>query len=175
MKTIVIYNSKTGFTQKYAKLISEELNCQCVEFKKAKKLYLSEYEAIVFGSWTMAGTISNLDWFKKKLNLLASQGKKLIVYSVGANPADSPEIKESIPKNFTEEQLKVIKYFYCPGGINYEKMKGFGKVILKALARSLKNKKDATPEELEKAEMISKSFDLSDKKYIEPIIAEIKA
>ena len=37
MKTIVIYNSKTGFTKRYAEWISEALSCECVELKEASK------------------------------------------------------------------------------------------------------------------------------------------
>ena len=48
MKSIVIYNSQTGFTKKYAEWISEAAACECVEFKQAAKLNLSDYDAIVF-------------------------------------------------------------------------------------------------------------------------------
>jgi len=32
MKTIVIYNSQTGFTERYAKWIAEETSADCVSF-----------------------------------------------------------------------------------------------------------------------------------------------
>ena len=35
MKSIVIYNSQTGFTKKYAEWISEATGCEAVEFKHA--------------------------------------------------------------------------------------------------------------------------------------------
>ena len=35
---IVIYNSQTGFTKKYAQWISEALECECVELNEAGKL-----------------------------------------------------------------------------------------------------------------------------------------
>ncbi len=43
MKTAVVYKSFSGFTRKYAQLISEELNCDIFDlkdfsFKKIKKL-----------------------------------------------------------------------------------------------------------------------------------------
>ena len=49
MKSIVIYNSKTGFTKKYAEWISEAAGCECVELKKAGKVKLAEYDSSVFG------------------------------------------------------------------------------------------------------------------------------
>ena len=66
MKSIVIYNSSTGFTKKYAEWISEEAGCECVNFKKGSKMDLSGYDAVVFGSWSMAGGFTKLAWFKKK-------------------------------------------------------------------------------------------------------------
>lgn len=47
MKSIVIYNSQTGFTKKYAEWISEATGCEAVEFKTASKMNLFEYDAIV--------------------------------------------------------------------------------------------------------------------------------
>ena len=44
-KTLIIYTSQTGFTKKYAEWISEAAGCECVEFKKARKLKLADYDA----------------------------------------------------------------------------------------------------------------------------------
>ena len=41
------------------------------------------------------------------------------------------------------------------------------------LAKVLSSKKDATEDEKKKAELISRSYDISDKKYIDPIVAEL--
>ena len=37
MKILVIYNSQTGFTKKYAEWISQESGAECLDFKQAKK------------------------------------------------------------------------------------------------------------------------------------------
>ena len=173
MKSIVIYSSQTGFTKKYAEWISEAAACECVEFKKAKKLNLSEYDTIVYGGWFMAGGIKNLPWFKKQIPSLATAGKKLIVFCCGANPAENPEALESLKKNFTQDELSKIKTFYCPGGLNYEKMSFGSKLAMKMLIKILSCKKDATDADRQMIEMISKSYDITDKKYIDPIVAEI--
>ena len=85
MKAIVIYNSQTGFTKKYAEWISQEAGCECVEFSKGSKMNLSEYDAIVFGGWCLAGQMTKLGWFKKEMPALYDSGKKLIVFAVGAS------------------------------------------------------------------------------------------
>ena len=109
MKTIVIYNSQTGFTKQYAGWISEELSCECVSLKQAGKINFADYEAIVFGSWCMAGSLKKTDWFKKQLLPLAQSGKKLLVFAVGASDADSPEIKTAMDKiSISGAQIKAI-------------------------------------------------------------------
>ncbi|MBP5601639.1 MAG: hypothetical protein J6X78_02830 [Treponema sp.] len=174
MKAIVIYKSQTGFTKKYAEWISEAAGCDCVELKKARKSKLAEYDAIVFGGWCMAGGISKVAWFKKLIPSLSAAGKKLIVFMVGASPAESDEAVNSLRRNFTDDEWSKVKAFYCPGGLDWNKMSGGSKMAIKMLLKILSCKKDATEEDMRTVEMLSKSFDISDKKYIEPILAELK-
>ena len=174
MNTIVIYNSQSGFTKRYAEWISQACGCECVEFKQGSKKDLSKYDAIVFGGWFMAGGITKISWLKKKLPALSAAGKKIIVYAVGASPENSPEVPVAMRKNFSDDEWQKLKVFYCPGGLDYNKMKPFSKFMLKMFAKTLASKKDATEDELKQAEMISHSYDIADKKFIEPILAELR-
>ncbi len=168
MKTIVIYNSQTGFTKRYAQWIAEKANAECIEFSDAKKTNLDSYDAIVFGGWAVAGSISKLKWFKK--NIAKWSDKKLVVFGVGASPIENPEIEETLPKNFTADELKVAKWFYLPGGLNYEEMPAKSRVMMKMFVSALKAKKDKTQDDLNQINMIQSSYDISDIKYINPII-----
>lgn len=172
MKTIVIYNSQTGFTKKYAQWIAEETSARCVELKAAKKMDLSVFDTIVFGGWAVAGSISKIKWFKK--NISKWSDKKLVAFCVGASPIENPEIDEALPKNFTEEELKSVKLFYCPGGLDYEKMSSASRAMMKMFVKMLNSKKDKTEADLEQIKMISSSYDIADKKYIEPIVEYIR-
>lgn len=174
MKTIVIYTSQTGFTKRYAEWISEASGAECLEFKQAKKISLSDFDAIVFGGWCMAGGVTKLNWFKNQIREISGAGKKIMVYMVGASPAESPDIPLAMEKNFSGEEWKGVKTFYCPGGLNYSKMNCFSRFAMKMLAKSLMTKKDAAEKDKQMAQMISHSYDISDKKYIEPILAELK-
>lgn len=168
MKTIVIYNSQTGFTKRYAQWIAEKANADCIEYSKAKNADLDSYDAVVFGGWAVAGSISKLKWFKK--NLLRWRDKKLVAFCVGASPIENPEIELTLPKNFTEEELKVVRWFYCPGGLDYEKMSAASRMMMRMFVKALNAKKDKTESEIEQIKMMSSSYDISDIKYIEPII-----
>lgn len=173
MKTIVIYRSQTGFTQRYAQWIAEEVNGACVTVAEAKKLDLSGYDAIVFGGWACAGGISKLDWFQKQLPALKS--KKLAVFCVGGSPADSPDIPAAMERNRQALNCAAVELFYCPGGFNYEKMSAPSKLAMKLFIKVNQARKDKTPAEEEAFQMMSRSYDISDKKYIQPIIAYLKS
>lgn len=168
MKMIVIYNSQTGFTKRYAQWIAQKTNADCIEYDKAKKMNLDRYDAIIFGGWAVAGSISKLKWFKK--NILKWSDKKLVVFCVGASPIENPEIELTLPKNFTDEELKVVRWFYCPGGLDYEKMSVTSKMMMKIFVKVLNAKKDKTEADIEQIRMLSSSYDISNIKYIDPII-----
>ena len=172
MKTIVIYNSQTGFTKRYAEWIAEATGADCLELSDAKKKDLAAYEAIIFGGWACAGSISKLSWFKNNIDKWTD--KKLIAFCVGASPIENPEIEPALKKNFNESELKKVSIFYCPGGFNYEKMSTPSKLAMKMFIKALKAKKDKTKKEQEMIKMISSSYDISDKKYIEPILECLK-
>lgn len=168
MKTAVIYNSQTGFTKRYAEWIAEATDADCFELSEAKKKNLSVYGAIVFGGWACAGSISKLSWFKNNIDKWTD--KKLIAFCVGGSPLDNPEIEPALKKNFSKSELSRVNVFYCPGGFNYEKMSAPSRLMMKIFIKSLKAKKDKTAEDEEMIKIISSSYDISDKKYIEPIL-----
>ena len=172
MRTAIIYVSQTGFTKQYAEWIAEEVGGECIAFADAEKRDLSGYDAVVFGGWCMGGTITKLDWFKRKIALWTD--KKKVVFAVGASPADSPLIQEAFRNNFTDAEREQVSTFYCQGGLRYEKMKLGSKIMMKLFAKMMAGKKDKTEEEKEMAEMIGKSYDISDRKYILPIVEWLK-
>ena len=55
MKKIVVYTSKTGFAQKYAEWIAEELGCEAVSCKKYAKSAKDE-DLVIYGGGIMASS-----------------------------------------------------------------------------------------------------------------------
>ena len=172
MKIIVIYNSQTGFTKRYAEWIAEATGADCFELSAAKKKDLTAYEAIVFGSWACAGSISKISWFQGNIDKWA--GKKLIVFCVGASPIENPEVEIALSQIFNESERKKAALFYCPGGLNYDKMAAPSKLMMKLFVKSLKAKKVKTQEDELMIKMISSSYDIAGKQYIEPILQCLK-
>ncbi|MBR4965225.1 MAG: flavodoxin [Lachnospiraceae bacterium] len=167
-KTLVIYTSETGFTKRYAEWIAQALSAECLELKDADKRNPDEFQTIIFGGWAIGGFINKIKWFKK--NMTKWQDKKLAVFCVGAGPIENPDIEVAMKNWFTPEEYEHVSAFYCPGGLNYEKMPARYKLMMKMFVKMLKGKKEKTEADLKQIEMISSSYDISDRKYIEPIV-----
>lgn len=172
MKTVVIYHSQTGFTKRYAQWIAEAAGADRLTLAEAKKEKLDGYDTIVYGGWACGGGISKLRWFLAHMEGWA--GKKLIVFCVGGSPAESPDIEPALRKNFTQAQLQRVRVFYCPGGFSYEKMPLPSRLMMRLFRTALRGKKGKTEAEEQMLDMISSSYDISDRRYIEPIVNAIR-
>ncbi len=172
MNTVVIYQSKTGFTAKYAKWIGEELNCPVFSLKEADRNGLSEYDTIIYGGGLMAGKVSGLDKFKKSS---LAEGKKLVVFATGATPMEATEAITRVKNsNLSTEEQRKIPFFYLVSGLCYEKMGFFSKSMLKMMYNVLQKKKDRTEEENGMMQVFEKSSDHSDKKNLKELLACMK-
>lgn len=67
MKTIVIYKSISGFTEKYAKWIAEELGADIEKQNKASQKILKKYNTIIYGGSLHAVGIIGLKKLRKLL------------------------------------------------------------------------------------------------------------
>ncbi len=110
MKVLVTYQSKTGFTKKYAEWISEELKCDLKELKSVKEV--NNYDLVIHGGWIMGGIIKGVKKIKK------INSKKLIVFGVGLTPKKDINIDKMIKDN----KLEDTPFFYFEGGTNSKKM-----------------------------------------------------
>ena len=170
MKTAVIYTSQTGFTKRYVEWLAEKSKADVFDLKAVEKKeigFFSDYDAVIYAGWCMAGRVVKLDWFLNKA--ISLKGKKLAILAVGASPNENPETVIAMNKLLTGEQKQYIRVFYCQGGINYDKMNFLSKFAMKAFANKLKKSKD--PKQREQGELIAHSYDIADIKYIEPIIS----
>ena len=138
MKKIVVYQSSTGFTAKYAGWIAEEMGCEAKPFKEVKAEELAGYDTVIYGGWIMAGMISGYDKIKA-LNL-----KNMIVFGVGMT-VPSEEVSESIAK---QNQIPEDRFFYFEGGYAPEKIGFFQKMMMNMIKKSVEKKQEKTKEDI---------------------------
>ena len=84
-KAIVIYNTRSGNTQKVAAKIAEGLGADLASHKEIPDL--KDYDFMVFGSWLIFGTISpGGKKFMKKLDSEAFKGKNVALFITAGSP-----------------------------------------------------------------------------------------
>lgn len=173
MRCVIVYHSSTGFTKKYASWLAESLEAEIFAYKEAKNLDISSYDLVLFGTWAKAGGFFHLSWLEKKLQDYSN--KKFLAFVVGASPADSEDINVSLANTFKTDSLEKVPYFYCPGGLNYEAMPMLSSLMMKFFLKGIQTKLENNEISPEMANMVSHSYDISDRSYLNPIISYVKS
>lgn len=175
MKTLIVYTSQTGFTKRYTGWLANRLQADVLvldEAKKKQEQFFDTYEAIIYGGWAMAGSVVKSKWFFDRA--VNWKEKCLAIFCVGASPMDNPEVEEALKNMVPQEQKEYIKGFYCQGGLNYDKMNFASRMGMKALMTALRKKKNPTDMERDMVQWMDHSYDISDEKYIEPIVEYVE-
>lgn len=168
-KVLVVYNSNTGFTERYAKWLAEEMPCDLVPYRERDTAALAEYGTVVFGGWFHAGNIMGVKWLKERIPTLA--GKTVAIFATGATPVGEPQVEEAIAHGFTPQERERAPVFYLPGGLSYERM-GAGNRILMALFRKMM--KAQKGEESEMYQYLCHSYDITSKEALAPLVRFLK-
>jgi len=173
MKYLVVYKSKTGFTEKYAKWIAKELSADIHSYKEVNEENFKDYDVIIYGGSLHAVGIEGIKLIKDNWNQL--EGKILVVFAVGATPYREDTVEEIKNNNFSGEQLGKIQFFYLRGGFNYNKLPLIDKFLMKLLQLKLKRKKSLTADEKGMLNAYNKPVDFTRKENIEGILSHIRS
>ena len=138
MKRIVIYQSGTGFTAKYAGWIAEDLRCEAKEYKSVNMNELADYDMVIYGGWIMANQVVGYDKIKA-INL-----KNLVVFGVGMT-VPNKEVEEKIAE---QNQIDPNKFFYFEGGYNPKKLGIMKKMMMNMIKKSIEKKEEKTADDL---------------------------
>lgn len=175
-KIVVVFKSKYGSTEKYAKWITEELKADLYEISEIKPHNLLDYETIIYGGGLYASGINGISFITNNFNLL--KDKNIIVFTVGLSPTEDKSIFEPIiKKNFKEEMIEKIKFFHLRGGIDYKKLGFTHKIMMEMLKKIVSKKKEEEMTIDDKAflETYGDKVDFTDKKTIKQLIDYVKS
>ncbi|MDO5559855.1 MAG: flavodoxin domain-containing protein [Oscillospiraceae bacterium] len=172
MRGIILYQSKYGATEKYARWISDKMSFDIIETKKAKISEIQDYDVIILGGGVYASGIAGLSFLRKNINVLCD--RKIIVFCVGASPYEQEAFQAIVQHNMTAK-LKDIPVFYCRGAWDMDSMSAMDRNLCKMLRKSVAKKSPDDYQVWEKALMAAgdEKCDWTDRKYIAPIIEEI--
>lgn len=115
----VVYCSNSGHTQRYAEMLSKKLGLECISIKN----YKPDDEKIIFLGWIFGSMVMGYN----KLN------KDNIICTAGVGM--SFESKENT-QNIIKVNNITGKFFYLQGGVDYTKLKGIKKLMLKMVGKS---------------------------------------
>lgn len=140
-KTIVIYQSKYGSTQKYSMWLSEELGCIAYDKTASRKVNFREFNTIIFGSGLYAGGINGVSIITNHWEEL--KDKNIIVFTVGLADPKNTSYRPILDKNFNDEQKKKIKFFHLRGAIDYKQLSFVHKSMMAMLMAVIKRKSES--------------------------------
>jgi menaquinone-dependent protoporphyrinogen IX oxidase len=168
MNTAVIYKSRTGFTAVYAKWISEALGADLMKTDETDISKLPYYDTVIYGGGLYASGIGGIKLITKNMDVLSD--KKIVVFGVGATPPRQKDIDYIIKSNFSDEQMKTIKFFYLRGGFDYERLSFLYKVIMTLFKLKLNFIKSKDPDAKGMLASYDNPIDFTKKKSIEPLV-----
>lgn len=171
MKSIVVYESRYGSTEKYAKWIGEELSCRVSKIGDVSTEELLNYDNIIFGGWLHAGNIKGFKNIYKDIDKF--KDKNLILFYVGLSIMDDKVYEEVKKNNFPD--IDNIKSFYLRGAFNYKKLTTSDKLMMNVFKIVLKRQKEEEMDENTKGmlEAYNTPVNFTDKNNIKPIIEAV--
>lgn len=170
MKAIVIFSSKYGTTEKYARWISEAIDAPCYEASDIKPAALSDYDLVIYGGGLYAGGISGV-----KL-VTNNPCKRLIVFTVGLATPELTDYSEILKRNFTPEQLSNTQLFHFQGGINYGRLGPVHKAMMAVMKKRISKIPPAerTNDDHELLKTYGGNVDFTNKMAITPLLDYIQ-
>ena len=162
-RTIVLYTSKYGAAETYARWIAEALGCRAVPLDKFSKKELQGYDTVIYGGGVQAGGIRGLEQFTKwikgdlKLRQMAKRGtiseaeaagigafdRQYYIFAVGISLDSEGNRLQLRDINFDKDWLRDLPCFFLPGAFDPAKLAGIDKAIIKVATKMFLDKPEA--------------------------------
>ena len=153
MSKVIIYKSKTGHTERYAKMLSEELDIPCYSYKEAK---VSDNDETIFLSYIYASKIMGLSKVLNKYNVKA-------IIAVGALAYSKDYVNTLKQTNNIDKP-----FFYLRGGIDYSKLNFIFRKFLPIIG------KDIAKDDKELLNLFNNGGDFVTKDNLKDVINHLK-
>ncbi len=173
LKITLVYKSKSGFTERYARWIAQETGCALLPWKDAGISTLSGCDVLVFGGRLHAG---RLDGLAKARQLCVNSGvRRFIVFATGAMPnAAADTIEKMWQQNLSDEELRTVPHFYFQAGLCYERLGPLDRALMRMAASMMAKRGAKDPAEAQMLQTLKASYDICDRQYIAPLTDLLK-
>ncbi len=159
---VIVYESKTGFTKRYAEMLAAKTGLKAFPVKERSKI--SQGEEIVLLGWMKVGKVQGLEKMRN-YNVKAVCGS-------GTGRNAEPDPQTIIARN----KLENIPFFYLRGGcLPLKELKGMDKIMLSMFVKMLKNREEKDAKTEESVAIIEKGFDGVKEENLQPILEWLNA
>lgn len=160
---VIVYESKTGFTKKYADMLAKETGLKSYSTTQLNEI--QDGADVIFLGWVSAGKIKGIKKVLNKYNVKA-------VCANGLAKDPEPNIETLIKINACEGK----QVYYLRGGCKpLKEIEGLDKFLLSAFLKMLKGKKDKASEFAETIKDMENGADYVDAKNLAPVVEWVKA
>ena len=170
MKTTVVYGSRYGTAEKYARRLAQLLECEVVSasaFAGARS-----GERVIFVGSLYAQRVTAL---KKTIKRIAP-GASVCVVTVGlADPAIPKNVERitSSVKNQLPDSFRSAKVYCLRGGIDFSKLGFIHKAMMTGIYQVMKSKTSLSEEDRMFVDAYGKKIDYFDLETVTPIAKEL--
>ena len=176
MRTAIVYCSQTGYTQKYADWLAEDLGCEAVPYADKTRVVLSEIDLLVFCSWFHAASIKGTKWLKGVMRDYPDL--RVVVLATGATPmpidtGETTMIEEAYRHSYPEAEYPDLPHFYCHGGFDYDRLGIPDKIAMRMFFKANAKAAETNPKAAEMLRVMKDGFDGTKCEYLESALAYI--
>ena len=170
MRTLVLYYSKSGNTQKYAEDIASALKCDVMPFKKFNKKMIDDYDTIIFGARVMGTRISKLDDFLLNYDLMKE--KNVIIFAVGMSLVSKEARANLISGNLLD--LYHVRFYQLRGSFDYSKLSLVDRLLMSNSLRLIANDPNASADQKMLLEIKENPIIVYDQDGVDRIISVVR-
>lgn len=171
MRTIVLYQTSAGSTERYAHDIAAAIGAEALPLKKFKWKKLNDYDCFVFGGWVRNGMIMGLNEFLTHYDEMNDAKKDIVIFSSGMSIPTKEGRAELISTNILD--LYHVRYYQLRGSFDMEKLSLVNKLIMKRSLMLIEQDENATPERKALVTLLERPIDYYDQEGVGRVVATL--
>lgn len=170
---IVIYRSLSGFSEKYARWIAEDFECECVPYGEISKEELLKYRCVVFGGYVR---FEKMDAAKEIAEFISGL-PDVVLYIVGATPmTDRIATGYMLRRTYRQSKyFQFVPHFYLQGGMAIDRLGRMERFLVRIMIFIIKYLPFATKDMKDAGERMGHSADFSNRANISALVEYVKA
>ena len=169
-RILILYQSRTGFTERYARWLGEALEAPAIPLRDYSKGLEQAYEVLVCGGPVYGNELDGLKTFRRIRK--GAPDKRFLYFATGVRP-DSPRTRRLVlGYNFKEKEQPELYYFQ--GGLCQERLEPGQKALLTGFRSMIQRRRDLQEEDRSLLERLHTDGDYTDEAQIAPLVERLK-